>query len=288
MEVNRFKTDANAMSMPWVESPFFMDLAARRTDLTSEQIEMLCDFNRDGYIIVDLDLTDVEIQNIIIDMYAMTDQVPKQAEGYHYNESPRLFEGWKQSKNILQLSLNKKVMDILRLLYGREPIPFQTINFLRGTEQPLHSDTLHFHSSPAKWVTACWVALQDMNVNNGPLKFIPGSHKLPIYTFQDLNLPVPEYSKQFDSYAIYEQFIQSLVDEYRMEYRHFLGKRGQAIIWAANLLHGGSKTLDKNSTRLSQVTHYYFEGCEHYYCPMFSDPANGIISKKDLTNKKFI
>ena len=36
---------------------------------------------------------------------------------------------------------------------------------------------------------------------------------------------------------------------------------GQALIWAANLFHGGSPIVDTTRTRLSQVTHYYFEGC---------------------------
>jgi hypothetical protein len=48
-------------------------------------------------------------------------------------------------------------------------------------------------------------------------------------------------------------------------------KRGEAIIWSANLFHGGEKINDPTRTRLSQVTHYYFENCM-YYTPLFSDP----------------
>jgi hypothetical protein len=36
--------------------------------------------------------------------------------------------------------------------------------------------------------------------------------------------------------------------------------KGQAVIWAANLLHGGSLQRDRSRTRHSQVTHYFFEG----------------------------
>ena len=49
-------------------------------------------------------------------------------------------------------------------------------------------------------------------------------------------------------------------------------KRGQALIWASNLLHGGEPIADPSSTRRSQVTHCYFEGCR-YYTPLYSDPA---------------
>jgi hypothetical protein len=50
---------------------------------------------------------------------------------------------------------------------------------------------------------------------------------------------------------------------------------GEAIIWASNLIHGGSLPVDNNLTRLSQVTHYFFEGAEKYYTPLLSDPKNG-------------
>ena len=46
-------------------------------------------------------------------------------------------------------------------------------------------------------------------------------------------------------------------------------KKGQAIIWASNLLHGGEQVKDINSTRHSQVTHYFFES-EYYYTPLMS------------------
>lgn len=284
---SKFLTDPNAMAEPWCESPFFSSLIVKRNDLTTEQRFLLRQFNKYGFVKINLELTDNHVAGIISDMYALIDKLPKQAEGYHYNDSPRLFEGWRDSKNILELSLHKKVFETLRLLYGREPIPFQTINFIKGTEQPLHSDTIHFHTLPHKWVTACWVALERIDIDSGPLKYVPSSHRLPIYTFQDLNLPVPDYGKQFDNYRVYEEFIFKLKEHLELESQFFLGQKGEAIIWAANLLHGGSKMIDPNTTRLSQVTHYYFEGCQHYYCPMFSDPSNGIISKKDLSTKKF-
>jgi hypothetical protein len=41
------------------------------------------------------------------------------------------------------------------------------------------------------------------------------------------------------------------------------------VIWAANLLHGGSLQRNKQRSRHSQVTHYFFEGCK-YYTPILS------------------
>ena len=50
----------------------------------------------------------------------------------------------------------------------------------------------------------------------------------------------------------------------------FKVKKGQALIWAANLYHGGEPILKEGSTRHSQVTHYFFNDCM-YYSPVWSD-----------------
>ena len=63
-------------------------------------------------------------------------------------------------------------------------------------------------------------------------------------------------------------------------------KKGSALIWSANLLHGGIPVENPEKiSRLSQATHYYFEGCKHYYAPMFSNPLEGDYSEKDLSSK---
>ena len=69
------------------------------------------------------------------------------------------------------------------MLYDREVVPFQTLNFLRGTQQMAHSDTIHFSSLPAKFMAGVWIALEDVTHENGPLFYYPGSHKMPEYNF---------------------------------------------------------------------------------------------------------
>ena len=77
------------------------------------------------------------------------------------------------------LATAPKVLALLDELYGREPLPFQTLNFRRGTQQAPHSDALHFSTIPAGFMCGVWVALEDMDMDNGPLVYYPGSHLLP-------------------------------------------------------------------------------------------------------------
>lgn len=284
--MKNYKENSELMNWPWVESPFFNDLI-KNSNLTNEEKEIAIKFNKDGYIVLDLGLTDEEIERLKteIDELNSKDDTTTQAGGYHYSKGKRIFEGWKDSKLLQSLSLNDKVFNILRMLYRKEPYPFQTITFNYGSNQPLHSDLIHFDSLPHRWLTAVWVALEDMTENNGSLLYVPKSHKLPIFDFYDLKINVPEYGKQFDSYAEYEEFIRQLVSSNELEVLPLHCKKGQALIWSANLIHGGDIIRDPNSSRYSQVTHYYFEGCDVYYSPMFSESWKGKFSEKNIKEK---
>ena len=57
-------------------------------------------------------------------------------------------------------------------------------------------------------------------------------------------------------------------------------EKGIYLIWASNLIHGGAPVNNKQLTRWSQVTHYYFEDCT-YYTPMFSDMFNQKLFIRD-------
>ena len=48
-------------------------------------------------------------------------------------------------------------------LYGREPFPFQTLNFPYGSRQHYHSDAVHFNSLPKGFMCGVWVALEDIH-----------------------------------------------------------------------------------------------------------------------------
>jgi hypothetical protein len=284
--MRNFKQNHEEMNWPWVESPFFNELI-KHQELTDEQRELAIKLNKDGYVILDLGLTDEQIDAFKTEIDTLNDRdtVVTQADGYHYSKGKRIFEGWKDSEMLQSLSLNPVVMDALRLLYKKEPYPFQTITFNYGSNQPLHSDLIHFDSMPRRWLTAVWVALEDMTNYNGSLLYVPGSHKLPIFDFYDLKVKVPEYGKQFDSYAEYEEFIRQLVEVQELEVKPLICKKGQALVWSANLIHGGDIIRDPNSTRYSQVTHYYYDDCDVYYSPMFSESWKGDFKTKDLTGK---
>src|SRR5262245_33644376 len=68
--------------------------------------------------------------------------------------------------------------------------------------------------------------------------------------------------------AIYDAFIRSLEERSRrraLPRTQFLPKKGDVLIWSADLAHGGSKNAEPGLTRKSLVTHYCPTTCEPVY-----------------------
>lgn len=211
-----------------------------------------------GYLIFDPEIPAGTLDRAVADLLAR----PEVMDTLH--PGSRWFDGWKESRAIRDIAVAPKVLRLLRQLYFREPRPFQTLNFPVGTEQKVHSDVVHFASDPPSYMCGVWVALEDIDPSNGALVYYPGSHKLPVVRMEDVAPgPGPEY------YPLYEVRIEKLVVEKKLEPARAVLKKGQALIWASNLLHGGGSHADKDRTRHSQVTHYFFEGCQ-YYSPLAS------------------
>ncbi len=138
---------------------------------------------------------------------------------YSYNKSPRIVESYKYSDNCKKLSKLFKIRNIINYIYNDKSVPFSTINFLKSTEQPLHSDYAHFGTKPENKIIGAWVALEDINPDSGPLKIVPKSHKLKNYNFIKENknrvpLSLTEIKK---NYAKYERYVKRVIKKKKIE-----------------------------------------------------------------------
>jgi hypothetical protein len=194
----------------------------------------------------------------------------------------RIQDAWQSDPDVQAIAANAAVTTLLSNLYGRQAFPFQTLNFPVGTQQEAHSDMVHFSSLPEKFMCGVWLAMEDIHPDAGPLFYYPGSHRWPVM------------SNALVGRRGYETSLNSAQDPFADAWRAlctaqnarpstFLARKGQALIWCANLLHGGSAQTNPRLTRWSQVTHYYFEDCI-YYTPAFSDEAIGKLHTRKITS----
>ncbi len=274
------------LNTPWVESDLFQDCIKYKS---KKYIKLAKKFNKDGYIILDLKLSKKEINKTIDDIskLARDESAKKNPKIYHYNENPRIIEGYKKFQSIKRLCKNKKIIEILKYFYEKKPVAINSINFIKGTDQPLHSDYIHFSSMPHKYLSAAWIALEKTDEKNGPLIVAPGSHKFDLIDYSLFGLKTPTSMQELSKfYNIYENYIAKLIKAKKIKSKTIKLKPGQAIIWSANLLHGGKKIIDRSRTRFSQVVHYHFEKCDFIYNPGFSNISEGKYALRDLNKLK--
>lgn len=253
--------------VPWIESPFFADFAEQVwTD--PDLLRMAREMHSQGFTVIDF--PDPEFDTITDgirrDLAPQFDLERWRTVG---DVSLRVQDAWQTHDGVKRIAANPAVLDILSALYGRKAWPFQTLNFPVGTQQPAHSDAVHFSSVPDRFMCGVWVALEDIHEDAGPLEYYPGSHRWPVFGNEQLGLCAADHEGPMGQ-SVYEPLWRELIRLHGAAPQRFLAQKGQAVIWAANVLHGGSPQHDKNRTRWSQVTHYYFEDCA-WYTPMGTD-----------------
>lgn len=271
----------NKLNLPWVDSPFFEE-ELKTKDLSEENIRLATEYHRDGYIVLPGLFTEPLLDNIKFDM----DNIGfnKNFKMRNTRDHIRVQDLWKYSESVKSLAVNPQILSTLKMLYDREPIPFQTLNFKTGSQQRAHSDTIHFSSLPARFMCGVWVALEDITPENGAVFYYPGSHKTPEYNFAYFKAEPKDVS--YADYIEYEDFIEKIALMNGWEKKPFYAKKGDALIWSSNIIHGGSKVTKEGVTRYSQVTHYYFNDCI-YYTPMLSNMVtNELYLRKRIKDIK--
>jgi hypothetical protein len=268
--------------VPLVESPFFDEIAAA-SDFDSETLRIARELNENGFAV--LRFPDEQFNDRagrIKQNLAPRFDFASWRAGEWKHGGMRIHDAWAFDPDVRALAVNARVLKILGDIFGRKAWPFQTLNFPVGSQQHYHSDSVHFSSIPERFMCGVWVALEDVSEGAGPLEYYPGSHKWPIVYNEQIGVRVSRSNGPM-SQEMYHDVWEALVEKTGIAPQYFFPRKGDALIWAANLLHGGSRQRDPNATRWSQVTHYFFEDC-CYFTPMNSEVFIGRLQVRDLTD----
>jgi len=271
--------------IPYVESPIF-EQWLEREDLSDFEKEIAVQLNERGFAVFDFPEPDFDkvAEKAIADLKNLPqfESAASIEMGLPAKPGSRI-QDYIESEHVRRIASNQKVIEILSNLYGKRAFPFQTLNFAMGTQQHYHSDAAHFSSVPERYMAGVWVALEDIGPDQGPLVYYPGSHRWPIIHNDDVGHSVvrPGDKRGQD---IFHDAWRTMIEVNEVEPEYFHAKRGQALIWAANLIHGGIEHKDLMKTRWSQVTHYFFEDCA-YTTPMLSNPRLGrVLFRTNVSN----
>lgn len=270
--------------VPAVESPF-LDCIAETEGWDDETWRIGCSLRDHGYAVFEFPDPDVgsAMDRIVADLGPRFDWNGWRSHGREHGEGLRIQDAWQFNDDVRAIAANPAVLALLSRLYGRTAFPFQTLNFPVGTQQSTHNDGSHFNSVPERFMCGIWLAFEPTDEANGALHYYPGSHRLPSYTNEHIDSCSATSQIPDAHYGRMTELWRELIRVHGLSKETHRARRGQALIWSANLLHGGDPHRDASRTRWSQVTHYYFDGCS-YYTPLVSDPFFGSIYFRDIVD----
>jgi len=237
------------------ENPFFQNL---EPDLQKD----LLHWSSQGYAILPAFFSIQEVDTIKEETNKL---VEKGQANWRKIGKERVMFTIRQSDKIRNIVLCEKLNNILAMLLGKKVRVFQSINFFSGSEQAAHSDSLHMTTFPLGYMIAVWIALEDITDINGPLSYYPGSHRLPYILNDDFDHGNSQILFGAQYYARYEEKIASVIAENKLQKQLFYAKKGDILIWHANLIHGGEPILHDGATRESMVLHYFAEEVVCYH-----------------------
>lgn len=251
--------------LPWLDQANAKETLIAHPDFatfSSDIQAQLLHFVDEGYLILKNFFPEESVDRLNEDMARLLQQ---RAVDFNYT-GKKIMESFRASEVAnREFFRNPRLLNLLNFIMGKKVIPFQSINFIEGSEQRAHSDSIHMTTEPKGYLIAAWMALEDCYEGNGPLFFYPKSHRLPY-------LMTPDYPSGNTSWLIgnesnrrYEDKIATIVSENQLQKKHFIAQKGDVLLWHANLIHGGEPIRDKGTTRKSMVAHYFTEGVICYH-----------------------
>ena len=179
------------------------------------------------------------------------DETPPEARGEVY----KLNNLFARRPEIRAVALSPRLRAVLAQLMEGEPMICNSLNFERGSQQPFHIDTWYMPPPVEGRMVVASIALDDVGPDNGPVAYYPGSHRIPPWRFSTGRLnEVPAEMPRCMAYLESEIAARGLKEE------ELRCRRGDVLLWHAQLLHGGRAIRDMEKTRASLVVHYWRAG----------------------------
>ena len=158
---------------------------------------------------------------------------------------PRMLQMHRWDEASLRWLLDSRINEVLTGILGREPFAVQTMIYFKPPKargQALHQDNYYLRARPGT-CCAAWMALEDVDEENGCLQVVPGSHTWPTLctvpadlkqSFIDITVPIPEGTPVVP----------------------VLMQAGDVMFFNGQLVHGSLPNTSTSRFRRSLIGHY--------------------------------
>jgi phytanoyl-CoA hydroxylase len=258
----------------WTDQANALDLVAAKLDLgviSENQALLLCRLIEDGYVVLKgaipseiLDRAEAEfdrayageVAEVQFNVTGIGRKITWQPEVL--TQPAKALDLHWLSSAIRDLIFADEILKFLHLVLERRAFATQTLSFWRGSAQGAHQDSAYVNYSHPMQFLATWIALEDVSENCGELFYYIGSQRIPEYLYLERYKGIEEAARmnagaKFEGNP--EARIPPAAATLGLRHERFLAKRGDVLIWSADLAHGGSP-ISHDTTRKSVVTHY--------------------------------
>ena len=174
---------------------------------------------------------------------------------------PRLLQPHRGDSVAMDYMVDERIRQFLTAFYDREPLAVQTMIYFKppgAKGQALHQDQRYLKAEPGTCMAA-WLALEDIDQENGCMSIVPGSHGIPMLcpgtsdsqkSFTGDQVPIPK----------------------EMNAIPCVMKEGDMLFFNGSLIHGSGPNESKNRFRRIIVGHYIegvAEEVAQYYFPVY-------------------
>jgi phytanoyl-CoA hydroxylase len=260
--------------------------------ITPEQAEMLRNWRINGYVVLKAALKGDILENACSELERA---YSGKMAGLLFESAPafgsRQPKPWQTDVNSVPAKaldmhfLSGKVRDaifapaiteFMELVFESRCLASQNLGFYLGSAQEGHQDTAYVAYTMPRTFIASWIALEDVTVGAGELFYYRGSHILEDFLYSGNYKTIHDCRRMTGGVlpgevSAFVRSLQSRAESARMAKEPFVAKKGDVLLWHADLVHGGNP-VSKEITRKSIVTHY----CPIYAVPLYFE---GQLSK---------
>ncbi len=253
------------------------------------------DFDRDGFVLMERFVDPESCDRVVADAEAIYAR-----NGIEQEQVDRTMNVHRESAAARGVLDGRPLLRLVGALLGGRAVLFQSIYFNWGSQQHPHSDYMFMTTEPAMSLCGVWIACEDVSEDAGPLVYYPGSHRIPNegiprrYATEEPGIRAEisadeealrrRYAVQMEgakqslaTCMFYERWTADLdaaLADGGFEPKTFLPRKGDLIVWHANLVHGGVPITRPDRTRRSLVAHYVTRDLERLFVMNYADTGS--------------
>ena len=209
-------------------------MATSHNGLTAEQKAR---YRQDGYVVLERVFASEECRRFVRHVDDLR-AGRKQLDGFGQQENygQRTFNQHLYDPLALQFLIDDRLHRPLADCFDDEPEAIQTMHFYEGSEHPLHQDQYYLPDC-----MSAWIAMVDVDENNGPLVVQPGSHQGRLVSKSDAHhelLPGETYREQ--QHGRYFPLVRQVFHDNGRAEAQVLVRQGDVVLFHGRLIHGGA------------------------------------------------